>query len=70
VGTLAFIVWSVTVPKTPFEEHLLFFSDKGISVQTGALVTIVGSIVLGFVTGVARPAVQRVLAERRKPPEP
>ena len=70
VGTVAFILWSVTVPKSPFEEHLLFFSDKGISAQTGAAVTIAGSILLGFLTGGLRPAWQRVRAASKKNPDP
>lgn len=56
VGTVAFIAWALTVPKTPFEEHLTFISDEGISVQSGAIILLVTSFVLGFLTSVARPA--------------
>lgn len=64
VGTVAFIAWAMSVPKTPFEEHLAFISDKGISVQTGAIVLLGTSFALGFLTSVARPAWQRFWAAR------
>lgn len=67
VGTTAFIAWALTVPKTPFEEHLAFISDEGISVQTGAIVLLATSFFLGFLTSVARPAWQRFWAARHQP---
>jgi hypothetical protein len=64
VGITAFMAWSLTVPETPFADHLLFISDEGISVQTGTIVMLATSFALGFLTTVARPAWQRFWAAR------
>jgi hypothetical protein len=56
VGTVAFVAWSLTVPGTPFEEHLLFISSEGLSVQNGAWITLATSIILGFIAQVGVPA--------------
>jgi len=65
VGTVAFVAWALTVPNTPFQEHLLLISSKGLSVQSGLLITIAVSIVLGFLTTVGAPACKRHQSAKR-----